>query len=453
LRTLSLTRQSRVSGVQIEAGRRSPSVDALASSEIDRITDDEIMDSGPLRRRDPRRETMRKLMLMFAAVLLAAMPAMAQDKTAKIHGHIQDAVGLSVADATVIISDDPSMANPRYTFTTDANGDYKGEVKPGTYSISVRKAAMAKDKVLDQFTGVKILPGADFTQDFDMTRAEYTSKMTPEEKKLVEETRKKNADILKENAGIKQINANLVKAREANLRARAGSCVDNTGKAVAAHSDAAKCTADGYKPNVAADDYTEAEGLMQQSTAAMPTAPVLWMELGIAQAGLKKNDEAETSLKKALDLDASSKKPSPDLQGNVENTLGELYANQNKMPEASAAYDAAVKANPSMAGMYYTNQAIIYTRVNQSDAAAAAADKAIAADPTSPKAYYLKGQALLGKATIDEKTGKILPPPGCVEAYQKYLELAPTGPFAPDVKEVLAEVSSTVRTTYKAGKK
>lgn len=397
---------------------------------------------------------MRKLTLIFAAVLLAAMPAIAQEKVAKIHGHIQDAIGVPVADATVIISDDPSMTNPRYTFTSDANGDYKGDnIKPGTYSISVRKGAMAKDKVLDQYTEVKIPAGADFTQDFDMTRAAYVSKMTPEEKKAVEETRKKNADILKENAGIKTLNANLIKAREDNVRAKAGPCLDSTGKAMPGHSDPAKCAADGGKPNVPADDYAEAETLMQQSTAAMPTAAILWMELGTAQSGLKKYDDAETSLKKALELDLASKKPSPELQGNVDNTLGELYANQSKLPEAAAAYDAAVKANPSQAGMYYTNQAVIYTRVNQPDAAAAAADKAIAADPNSSKAYYLKGQALLGKATIDEKTGKILPPPGCIEAYQKYLELSPTGPFAPDVKAILAEVSSTVRTTYKAGKK
>jgi tetratricopeptide (TPR) repeat protein len=397
---------------------------------------------------------MRKLTLMAAAVLLAALPAMAQEKTAKIHGHIQDAIGVPVADATVIISDDPTMANPRYTFTSDANGDYKGEgVKAGTYSISVRKGAMAKDKVLDQYIEVKIAADADFTQDFDMTRAAYVSKMSPEEKKLLEDTRKKNADILKENAGIKTINANLVKAREDNVRGKLGPCLDTAGKPVGGHSDPAKCTADGFKPNVAADDFAEAETLMLQSTAAMPTAPILFMELGIAQSGLKKYDEGEASLKKALELDVASKKPSPELQGNVDNTLGELYANQSKLPDAAAAYDAAVKANPSQAGMYYTNQAVIYTRVNQPDAAAAAADKAIAADPNSSKAYYLKGQALLGKATIDEKTGKILPPPGCVEAYQKYLELSPTGPFAPDVKAVLAEVSSTVRTTYKAGKK
>jgi hypothetical protein len=83
----------------------------------------------------------------------------------------------------------------------------------------------------------------------------------------------------------------------------------------------------------------------------------------------------------------------------------------------------------------------------------AAADKAIAADPKRPIPYYLKGQALIGKATLDTKTGKIDAPPGCQEAYQKYLELDPTGPFAADAKQVLTEMSQTQSTNYKASKK
>ena len=70
----------------------------------------------------------------------------------------------------------------------------------------------------------------------------------------------------------------------------------------------------------------------------------------------------------------------------------------------------------------------------------AAADKAIAADPSKPIPYYLKGKALINKATVDPKTQKIVAPPGTTEAYQKYLELAPDGPFAADAKSILAEM-------------
>jgi hypothetical protein len=39
-------------------------------------------------------------------------------------------------------------------------------------------------------------------------------------------------------------------------------------------------------------------------------------------------------------------------------------------------------------------------------------------------------------------------PPGCEEAYQKYLELAPTGRFAADVKGILAEATQTHSSSF-----
>jgi hypothetical protein len=102
--------------------------------------------------------------------------------------------------------------------------------------------------------------------------------------------------------------------------------------------------------------------------------------------------------------------------------------------------------------VHYTNEAIMMDRANQIDATVAAADKAIAADPTKAIAYYLKGKALINKASVDPKTGKIVAPPGCAEAYQKYLQLAPDGQFSADAKAVLAEMSTTVTSSYK-GKK
>lgn len=367
---------------------------------------------------------MRIMKYLAAAVLLATLPAVAQDKTAKIHGHIQDAVGAPVANVLVIVSDDPSMKNPKATFTSDADGNYTGTgIAPGTYAISVRRADMPKDKILDQYLEVKLQAGQDVTQDFDMTRASYISKLTPEERKQVEETRKKNAEVLKENAGIKNLNVNLLKARQ-----------DNKDK-----------------------NYTEAESLMLEATAASPTAPVLWVELGNAQSGLKKYSDAETSLKKAVDLDTASKKPDAQTIGVANSLLGEAYVNEKKVPEAVAAYDAAAKANPAGAASYYRNEAILMARISDNPAAmpasAAAADKSIAADPNNPVAYYLKGQALLNTAKYDDQTKKLIPPPGCVEAYQKYLELAPTGQFSAEVKSLLSEIGQSQKTSYTAKKK
>ena len=71
----------------------------------------------------------------------------------------------------------------------------------------------------------------------------------------------------------------------------------------------------------------------------------------------------------------------------------------------------------------------------------AAADAAIKIDPKNPLPYYLKGQGLVQKATVDAKTGKYNLPDGCAEAYQMYLQLAPTGQFAAEVKGILAQAA------------
>ena len=87
------------------------------------------------------------------------------------------------------------------------------------------------------------------------------------------------------------------------------------------------------------------------------------------------------------------------------------------------------------------------------DGQAQAADKAIAANAQDPIPYYLKGQSLISKATVDPKTSRIVLPPGCGEAYQKYLELDPTGPYSADVKGILDSAGQKINSSYKAGKK
>ena len=67
------------------------------------------------------------------------------------------------------------------------------------------------------------------------------------------------------------------------------------------------------------------------------------------------------------------------------------------------------------------------------------------------EAYYQKGVNLLGKATL--QGGKTIAPPGTAEAFQKYLEIAPTGPNAQSAKDLLTSIGSTVETSYGTKKK
>ena len=163
--------------------------------------------------------------------------------------------------------------------------------------------------------------------------------------------------------------------------------------------------------------------------------------------------DAASSYKKAIDANTASKKPNPETGAAAENQLGQALAKSGDAKGASDAYDAAAKAEPTKAGMYLFNEAATLYNAGKTEDAAAAADKAIAADPNRADAYYIKGQALIGKAAVDPKTNKITAPPGCVEAYTKYLDLAPDGPRAEEVKQILTGIGATVNSKYKASSK
>jgi tetratricopeptide (TPR) repeat protein len=234
--------------------------------------------------------------------------------------------------------------------------------------------------------------------------------------------------------------------------------------------------------------FADSEALMQQVTQSSPNLILPWVELGLAQLGLKKYPEAENSFKTALGIDPASLKRqhaddfyqstdsapgkvaptavrasrntagetvssgenrTPDVQGVSWAGLGEVYAHENKFAEASAAFDSAAKIYPANAALYRHNETVAFFQAGNSEGQLAAANQAIGLDPTRAANYYFKAQALVSKATLDPQTQKMILPPGCAEAYQKYLELEPNGPYSADAKGILAGAGLPL----KAGKK
>ena len=361
---------------------------------------------------------LKSILSSSAVVLLSGVMALAQAPTAKIHGHVTDPTGTPKGPGTIGLSTDGGHTS-KYSFPVSATGEYTGDgIAPGTYTVIFRLPETPEGKLVDHIENVKIAAGEDVKQDIDMSRQAYLDQMTPDQRKQVEEFKKKNAEVTKTNGVIKNLNADLAEARQ-----------DNKDK-----------------------KYAEAETLMLKDTGLKPDGELLWYELGMSQLGQKKWDDATASLKKAAELGTAAKKPNPELIGGAQAALGEVYARSNKPEDATAAYDLAAKSNPPKAGFYLVNETVVFFNVGNADAQAAAADKAIAADPTNPLPYYLKGQALAGKITVDPKTGAYITPPGCVEAYNKYLQLAPNGQYAADVKSLLAATQTKVDNKYKAKK-
>jgi hypothetical protein len=398
----------------------------------------------------------RNLSLWLGLLAFALMPVLAQapatpanpvikGPSGKIHGHVTNDAGVTQTTGTVSLSTDGGP-NTKFSFPVDASGNYSGEAAQGTYTLVYRTPGMPPEKLVDKIEKVKIVAGQDVLQDIDMTRKEFLDQLSTEDKKALEEYKKKHAEVAKTNEIVNNINA--------DLKIVAQDFKDADGALAAAKqalgATAAKADVDAREAEIKTAKYTEAETLMLKDTAAKADASVLWAQLGQAQVGLAntKSDqtkfgEAEASFKKAIEVDLAAKKPAPVTQGAAYSGLGEIYARAGKVPEANAAYDSAAKAYPQGAWNNLKNEAVIFIQVGNGDAAAAAADEAIKVDPSQALPYYLKGQGLIQKATIDPATSKMVLPPGCAEAYQKYLDLAPTGPYANDVKGILAEATQT----------
>ena len=397
----------------------------------------------------------RLLPLWLGLVAFAAVPVMAQAPaapTGKIHGHVINPTGAPQSNGKVTAA--TGGKNTGTEFEVNQSGEFSGDLPPGTYTLIYRQPDTPPDKQVDHIENVKVTAGQTTEQDIDMSRDAYVKTLPEEQQKQLAEMKKHNSEALKANQVIKNLNADL-KTVSDDIHA-----ADQAGtqalQEVANKTDRAAIQA--KEQEIKTQKFTDVETLMTKDTAAKPDASILWARLGQAQVGLKKYDDAVTSFKKAIELEAASKKPSPEVQGLAQSGIGEAYARQGKVPEANEAYDTAAKANPAQAAFYLKNQAVIFFQQGNAAAQVAAADKAIAADPNpnDPNlaiVYYLKGQGLVANATIDPKTQKIVLPPGCGESYQKYLELAPTGQFAADAKGILDQAGQKVSSSYKAGKK
>ena len=381
-----------------------------------------------------------------AAVLSVAPAAFAQAGTATVHGHVTNPIGQNFSNGDVKFTKDRDEPFDKEKFLNvapiDADGNYKATgIAPGDYFVIVVQGNKAIDKM-----DLSVHGGDDKTLDFDMTRAEYLKGMTPEERKALEDYKKKNAEVTSANQVIAKLNATLKDVR-ADLAA-----------ALPTKGDVSKDVAN-----------------MKQATDAKPDAAILWLTYGDtlqSQADhIKAEDkkagkssasddeltqtfaQAIDAYKKADTLDKAAAKPNTAEDGVVLNQLGNAYGKSGKFDEAMAAFDDAAKTDPTGAGRYYKNEAVILFNSGKNDEALAAADKSIAADPTVATSYFIKGQALVAKSTFDAKTNKMTPPPGCIEAYQKFLELAPNDPNAAQVKEVLASLGEKIDKNYKAPKK
>jgi tetratricopeptide (TPR) repeat protein len=161
--------------------------------------------------------------------------------------------------------------------------------------------------------------------------------------------------------------------------------------------------------------------------------PVILSNLGLAYGGVGQYEVAINTLEQAAML-------KPAVGTYME--LGTDLAQVGKMPEAIAACDRLLTVDSTAKNMQagcYKNVAIVLTNKGKLLDSIAPLQKVTLLNPQDSLAWKLLGDSLLSTITSKSQDGKIVYviPPGTVEAYQRYLQLDPNGPYAGQVKSVL----------------
>jgi tetratricopeptide (TPR) repeat protein len=180
-----------------------------------------------------------------------------------------------------------------------------------------------------------------------------------------------------------------------------------------------------------------------------PSQHVVYANLAESYKNQRKYDEAIESYNKALEIQAQ--KPDPQIEGSYHMNMGIIYGLAGKMDNASAEIKKAAELNPANASQAYYNLGAVLVNSGKSAEAVEAFKKAVEANPNNADAQYQLGISLTGMAKTNSD-GKVVPVPGTIEAFQKYLEIAPDGKYAAAAKSMIDELSKTVETKYKAEK-
>ena len=211
-------------------------------------------------------------------------------------------------------------------------------------------------------------------------------------------------------------------------------------------------------PALQAKDWATAEPILQKLIAMNPARWDYQQALGNAQLSLNKYDDAVATFEKAIPLAEAAKNDPKGDPAKAKSAVAQMLTNEGnaylklkKNDKAVESYTKAAAMDPNPGTAYFNLCATQYNSGN-TQGALAACDKAIQADPNRADAYFIKGSLMLGDSKQD-KEGKLQAPPGTSEALNKYLELAPDGPHAGDVKAMLQAIGAKIETSYKDKKK
>ena len=379
---------------------------------------------------------MKKHLSVFVFLLLAlglCVPAVFAQASGTVKGACKDVEGKPIAGA--VVEFDNQDNGQKYNLKTNNKGEYFSlGLTPGKYKVILFKTPedQKANKELYHVNGYQVQLDEN-TLDMDLKKEQENQAkgqgLSPEQLKQMQEQQAKQQ---KETTTVKSLNEKLSTARTA---ADAG-------------------------------DFDTAIANLNEANQVDPSRDLIWFKLGdyYKSSALKQTDPAEKqkrlasaveSYQKAIQLktttpDKDAAKQASAL-GAYYNNLADAYGRSNKVDDAVKTFAMAAQADPNGAAGYMFNTGAVLTNAGKVDDAIGAFDKVIAADPNKADAYYWKGVNMIGKATL--QGNKMVAPPGTAEAFQKYLELQPTGTYADAAKQMLTSIGGSVETSFGSKKK
>jgi tetratricopeptide (TPR) repeat protein len=369
----------------------------------------------------------RNMALVAAGMVFLALTSQAQITT--IEGDVKGTDGKPIQNAQLQIVRTDIKGN--YNTKTNKKGHYIYMGLPmGTYTITL----LVDGKEADKIQGVRTSPGDPKPIDFDLSKNQQANAAKQAEmQKAIEQG---------------QLTEDMKRGLSADQKAQMEKDLKNRSEQMKKRNE----LNDAFNQGMTAMQSKQWEQAVTNFTKASevdPNQQAVWANLGEAYVHLaegKTGADFDTNIAKSLEAYSKAIAIKPD-DAASHNNYALALAKAKKFPEMQDELKKAAELDPPNGGKYYYNLGAILVNSGQNDAAGEAFKKAIELTPTYADAYYQYGVTLVGKAQIGSD-GKVTPVPGTVDAFQKYLELQPNGPYAQSAKDMLTSMGSAVQTQF-----
>ena len=361
------------------------------------------------------------LSLLAVALFGLFTPEVCEAQRAQVMGQVKGVDGKPIRGAVIHIDDTQIVR--KFTVKTNKKGRYfHGSIPFGYYRVSVHVNGTEMHAVPRVRIALTKEPGDTRGYEAEPARVDFDLQ------KLAESRRKRQEALAKRTAA--EIAADRAKEEE-----RKFGHMNEEFKKGRAHFHARR--------------YRQALQAYVRAAEMDPRQHIIFAEMGETHRALRKYDAAIESYRQALTVLA--KNPDSKVGAKYQMNLGLLYGLMEQTDQALAAINTALELNPGNAALAYFNLGATLVNSGRNQGAITAFKKAIEANPNHANSQYQLGVCLLGMATVTED-GRSIPPPGTIEAFKKYVELEPSGPYAAEANSMIQALAAQVKTTFDAKK-